>query len=426
MQIVAYIGSADFFDKQHEGQNNGITMIRSPGSTLKPFIYLRALEKGYITPNQQLYDSDLFLQGYRPKNFSKRFTGRISAKEALQYSLNIPAIMINHILGKDSLYTLLKKAQITSIDHPREYYGDAIALGGCDISLLDLIQLYSALANKGVLKEVIYTKQLHETRTIPLFSKEAAYLISEILSDVPRTTLGAYWESVKDLPKVAFKTGTSASSKDLLTIGYTPQYTVGVWFGNFNGDKTKNLTGLQSASEVVLDIFAYLNKKEHLIWFEKPKTILTKKRCVDAIVSKQCQTYIEDQIIQGITPTPPCKLIRPETLAFLIQSGQITSLLDLKDNPCYNTWKKYNPLITSPANHITIHQNKTLPKELNKIKFNCYSFEENQTVYWFIDNEKPVQTVSGKPMYRYLEPGKHSVGCLDRGAKLSVHEVTIK
>jgi penicillin-binding protein 1C len=426
MQIVAYVGSANFFDTQHAGQNNGVTMIRSPGSTLKPFIYLRALEMGYITPNQQLYDSDLFLQGYRPKNFSKRYTGRISAKEALQYSLNIPAIMLNHILGKHALYELLKTAEITSLDHPKNYYGDAIALGGFGISLLDLTRLYSALANKGILKELNYTKLEHKRENIPLFSKEAAYLISEILSDVPRNRLGAYWESTKDLPKVAFKTGTSASSKDLLTIGYTPEYTAGVWFGNFNGEKTKNLTGRKSASEVVLDIFAYLNKRERLSWFEKPKKIITKKRCVDAIETQKCKTYIEDSLIEGITPSPPCRLIRPETVAFLIESREITDLSDLKNNPCYETWRAYNPVITTPDDQITIRQNSALPPQLNKIKLNCYSFEENQTIYWFIDHQKPLVSISGKPIYRYLKPGQHTIGCLDRAAKLQVHTITIK
>jgi penicillin-binding protein 1C len=425
-QIRAYVGSANFFDKLHEGENNGVTMIRSPGSTLKPFIYLRAIERGYITPNQQLYDSDLFLHGYTPKNFSKRFTGRISAKEALQYSLNIPAIMLNHILGKNSLYELLQSAHIHSIDHPKSYYGDALALGGCGISLLDLTRLYSALANQGILKELTSLPKISKTKSIQLFSKEAAYLISQILSDASRTTLNAYWESVRKMPKVAFKTGTSASSKDLLTIGYTPEYTVGVWFGNFSGEKTKNLTGLQSASEVVLDIFAYLNQKEKLTWFEKPKKIITRKHCVDAIQSNNCQTYREDQLIKGITPAPPCRLIRPETLAYLIRSGEISSLDTLKNNPCYPIWKNYDPIITAPADKITITQNQSLPKAFKKIKLNCYSFENNQSIYWFIDQKNPISGKSGEALYRYLEPGRHSIGCLDRAAKLRLHEIEIK
>ena len=425
MQILAYVGSSDFFNTHNQGQNNGITMIRTPGSTLKPFIYARAFDSGFITPNQQLYDTDLFLQGYAPKNFNKHFTGRISAKEALQYSLNIPAVSLNHLLKEKSLYELLKLANIRSIDHPKAYYGDAIALGGCGISLMDLSLLYTALANGGLKKNASYTFETKQTKKIRLFSKESTYLVSDILADATRTTLSNYWESTQNMPKVAFKTGTSASAKDLLTIGYTPKYTVGVWFGNFDGHKTKDLTGLKSASQVVLDIFEHLNQQKRLLWFRKPKKIITQKRCVDAIIQKECQTKIYDQLIKGITPSLPCELIRPEIIAFLIKSRQITSLDELQTNRCYPTWKAYNPIITTPANKATITQNHLLPKELNKLKFNCYSFEQNQTIYWLIDTQKQIKTTSGKPLYLYLPEGKHEIGCLDQSAKLTIHKLDI-
>ena len=425
MQILAYIGSANFFDVKHDGQNNGITMIRSPGSTLKPFIYAKALEKGFITPNQELYDIDLFLQGYTPKNFNKRFTGRISAKEALQYSLNIPAVTLNHLLKQNSLYELLKYANIKSIDHPKSYYGDAIALGGCGISLMDLTLLYTSLANGGILKKPSYILNRPQQQTKKLFLKPSTYLISTILADASRIKLSSYWDSSRDIPKVAFKTGTSARARDLLTVGYTPEYTVGVWFGNFNAHKTKNLTGLQTASEVVLDIFEHLNQKSKLTWFKKPAKIITKKRCVDAIKQKNCKTYIEDMLIKGVTPSPPCELIRAETFAYLIKNKDITSMADLKDDHCYNVWKDYNPLITTPADHAKITQNSLLPDNLNELKFNCYSFEENQTIYWFIDDKKQIRTTSGKPLFIYLPEGNHQISCLDMASKISTHEINI-
>ncbi len=426
MHILAYVGSANFFDAAAQGQNNGITMIRSPGSTLKPFIYARALDKGFITPNQELFDTGLYLQGYTPQNFHKKFTGKISAKEALQNSLNIPAIALNHILKDASLYELLKSAEITSIDHPKAYYGDALALGGFGISLMDLTLLYTALANGGVKKEPIFLMKNKSAKEIRLFSKEAAWLVSDILSDVTRTRLGGYWDATRDIPKISFKTGTSASSKDLLTVGYTPEYTVSVWFGNFSGQKTKNLTGLRAASEVVLDIFEHLNAQHKLSWFQKPNTIRKQKRCVDAIRRQTCRNYTDDFLIQGITPALPCDIIRPETIAQLITSGEITSLEDLRTNRCYTHWKQYNPVITTPANHATITLNPLLPKFLKKIKLNCYTFDKNQTIQWFIDTQKPIYAKSGQPLYRYLTPGLHEIGCLNKEAKLTLHEVVLK
>ncbi len=425
MQILAYIGSCDFFDTRYEGQNNGITMIRSPGSTLKPFIYAKALENGFITPNQELYDIDLFLQGYTPKNFDKSFIGIISAKEALQYSLNIPAISLNHLLKENSLYEVLKFANIRSIDHKKSYYGDAIALGGCGISLMDLTLLYTTLANRGILKKPSYLLETSKQKTKRVFLESSSYLISTILSDASRMLLSNYWESTKNIPKVAFKTGTSARAKDLLCVGYTPEYTVGVWFGNFNSKKTKNLTGLQSASEVVLDIFEHLNQKSKLSWFKKPANIITKMRCVDAIMQKECKRYTKDSLIKGITPSPPCQLIRAETFAYLIKKHLITSINDLKDDKCYKVWKDYNPLITSPANGAKIIQNQLLPKTLNKLKFNCYSFEQNQTIYWFIDDKKKITSTSAKPIFIYLPEGNHQINCLDMASKISTHEINI-
>jgi penicillin-binding protein 1C len=427
MQVLAYVGSHNFDDKDHDGENNGVSMIRSAGSTLKPFIYALAFDEGFITPKQQIYDIDLFFQGYSPKNFNKRSTGLISVEEALQYSLNIPAVSLNHVLRDNSLYELLKKVGIKSINREKFYYGDSIALGGCGISLFDLTLLYSALANSGVKKEACFL--MSDSRNsvgVKILSKESSYLVSEILSDATRMDLSGYWESTADVPKVAFKTGTSASSKDMFTIGYTPEYSVGVWFGNFNGKKTQNLTGLNSASGVVHEIFHYLGRKQQLKWFEKPKNIIKSVRCIDAIKIDKCKTSLEDLRIKGVEVKLPCELIRAETLAFLIKTKVIKSILDLKNNSCFGVWNSYKPMITSPSNHSIITQNRDLPKEFRKIKFNCSSFSKEQDILWFIDDKKPLKSTSNRSIYLYLEEGNHVIGCLDDRARLKIHNITIK
>ncbi len=426
MQVLAYVGSHNFEDKDHDGENNGVNMIRSAGSTLKPFIYALAFEQGFITPKQYLYDVDLFLQGYSPRNFNKRSTGIVSVEEALQYSLNIPAVSLNHVLEDNSLYELLKRAGIKSINREKFYYGDSIALGGCGISLFDLTLLYSALANSGVKKKACLLMNKNSNSGVKILSKESSYLVSEILSDASRMDLSGYWESTRDVPKVAFKTGTSASSKDMFTIGYTPEYSVGVWFGNFDGKKTQNLTGLNSASSVVHEIFHYLGRKQQLKWFEKPKNIIKKDHCSDAIKIGKCKTSLEDLTIKGIEAKLPCALIRAETLAFLIEIKVIQSILDLKDNSCFDLWSSYKPMITAPSNHSIITQNRDLPKEFRKIKFNCSSFTKSQDILWFIDDKKPIKSISNRSIYLYLEEGDHVIGCLDDRARLKIHNITIQ
>jgi len=423
-EVLAYIGSSDFFAPL--GQNDGVLMRRSPGSALKPFIYAKALDEGLITPKKKLFDIHLFLPSYIPQNFTKKFTGEITAKEALEYSLNIPAVMLNHLLKDDSLYDILKKAEIFSIDREKKYYGDAIALGGCGISLWEIASLYAALANGGVKKDFVFLKGQKETKEIKLFSKESSYIISDILSNAPRSEFSAYWESMKDKPKIAFKTGTSASSKDLLTIAYTPEYTVAVWFGNFDGSKTDNLTGLHSASYAAFDIFWYLNKKDKLSWFKKPKNVIKKEICTDAIEIKECRGKREDFVIKGVKRKFPCEILRPETLVYLLKSKRIKRVDDLKNHPCYQRYKNYKPLITSPQNGSSLVQNRDLPAFFKKTKLQCFSFDENQTIFWLIDNHPPKRAKSGEIYFEYLPTGYHQIGCLDAKADLTVHKIELK
>ena len=423
-EVLAYVGSSDFFAPL--GQNDGVMMIRSPGSALKPFIYAKAFEQGLITPQKKLFDIRLFLPSYIPQNFTKKFIGEISAKEALEYSLNIPAVMLNHLLGKNSLFFTLKKAGISSIDKPREYYGDAIALGGCGISLWDIASIYASLANSGVKKEIKFLKDQNLSKEVRLFSKEAAFLVSDILSNAQRSEFSAYWESIKDKPKIAFKTGTSAFSKDLLTIGYTPKYSVAVWFGNFSGEKTDNLTGLHTASYAMFDIFEYLNKKEKLEWFKKPKNVIKKEICADAIEIKECREKRDDWVIKGVEQNFPCEILRPETIVYLLKAKRIDSLEDLKNLSCYQKYKNYKPFIAFPQNGSILTQNRDLPLSFKKIKLQCYSFDNNKTIFWLIDNHPPKKAQSGKIYFKYLPQGSHKIGCLDTKSNLTIHKIILK
>lgn len=426
MEILAYVGSNDFYSSDG-GQNDGIMATISAGSTLKPFIYALAFERGLITPLSNLFDISIHLGGYSPTNYSKRFIGIISASEALQYSLNTVAVELDRLLGRSSLYDLLIKAKIKSIDKPKNYYGSSITLGGSGITLLELAQLYSSLANGGIYQKASYFKNPKKRETKKIFTPQSTYLISNILSNVPRNNLSSSWEFVEGLSRVAFKTGTSAYAKDLLSIGYTPKYTVAIWYGNFNRSKKVNKTlkptGIKIASPTMLKIFKFLDDKS---WFKKPSNIIDKQICQDIIKVGECKNYIIDEVIKGINYQKPCKRFRGEILAKMLKSGLISSINQLKDNICFNKWKNYKPLITSPINRAKYSNNRLLPKELKKIKLECYSFETNSTIYWLIDNQLPIKATSKTPLYRYLEEGKHYIRCLDSGAKMSRVSIDLK
>ena len=419
MDIMAYVGSNDFYDNLHGGQNNGLLALHSPGSTLKPLVYAKALEEGLITPLKKLYDVPLFIEGYKPNNYSKKYLGEITATEALQFSLNIPAVELDRLLKNKSLYSILKQANISSLIHKKFYYGSSLTLGGFGLSLIENAQLFAMLANKGVYQQASFIKK-YSYKKSHILSPESTYLISNILANSPRLSFSSSWEYMKDIKRIAFKTGTSAHAKDMLTIGYTPKYTVAVWYGNFSGKSSKAYhkvypTGLRIASPTMFKIFKELKNEP---WFSKPKGVIQKKICQDAIKIKECKNTIQDEVIESIKPQNNCSFMRGEVLAYLLEQQIISSIKELSRHKCYQEWKNYKPLITNPiGNKIYIH-NKLLPNEMKKTKLNCYSFEQNSTIYWLIDNKTPIIGTSGIPIYDYLSPRKHKISCLDEGAKI--------
>lgn len=427
MTVRAYVGSQSFYDQQHGGQNDGARMIRSPGSALKPFVYARALDTGLITPKQKLFDLPFYIKHYEPKNFNDRFFGIVPADEALQGSLNIPAIALNLLLGDASLYELIQQAGILSVHRPKAYYGAGIAVGNVEISLLDLTRLYTAFANNGSLRPLVYDLSDSSKHTaIPLFSAEAAFLVSEILADGFRKEMSAYWESGADIPKVAFKTGTSSKNRDLLTIGYNKEFTVGVWLGNFNGRPTEELTGIDATSDVVFDIFRYLSQNNQFAWFQQPRGLTQTEICTDPIIlDGGCRTMEMDWIIDGVDRIRPCKLLRAEVLAHLMESGLINTMDDLKFHPCYEQLVANAPKIVSPYDKEILTLDRYRDDVFQKIQLKCFSFQPDPTVYWFIDREKPLLSRSGDDLFVNLNPGNHQIACMDSSAKINRSQILI-
>ena len=432
MNILAYVGSNDFYDNQHGGQNDGIRALVSPGSTLKPLVYAKALEEGIITPLKKLYDVPLFIDGYKPTNYSKEYLGEVTATEALQFSLNIPAVELDRLLKHKSLYSLLKQADISSLKQPKAYYGASLTLGGWGVSLKENAQLFAMLANAGVYQKATFlqkSQKENNTSTLKQILKpQSTYLVSNILADAPRLSFSSSWEYMKNMPRIAFKTGTSAHAKDMLTIGYTPEYTVAVWYGNFSGQASRAYqnsyaSGLKVASPTMFKIFKELGKQS---WFSEPKGIVKRNICQESIKLGNCQNRIEDELIANVKPNTPCEMMRAEVLSYLIEHKSIKSFKELKSHSCYNEWKRYKPLITNPVHNKSYAHNKMLPNTLKKTMLQCYSFEENSTIYWLIDNDPPIKAESSLPFYKYLTPQKHQISCLDEGAKMQTIEIYLE
>lgn len=249
MGVKAMLGSADFHDHKIAGEINGIETKRSPGSTLKPFIYALALDQGLIHPATVLKDVPRSFGSYNPENFDNDFAGPITAKEALILSRNIPAVTLADQLKHPTLYEFLQQAGITHLKS-ESYYGLALVLGGAELSMHELVRLYAALANDGLLRSLRFTNTQSIVSGTRLLSPEASFLVLDMLKDTPPP----FAATTTQPTPIAWKTGTSSGYRDAWAIGVFGPYVLAVWIGNFNNQGNPAFIGKEIAAPLFFEI----------------------------------------------------------------------------------------------------------------------------------------------------------------------------
>ena len=416
MSVVAFIGSHD--ERARDGKNSALNMKRNTGSTLKPFIYSLALDSGLITPNSQLIDTQIYLNEYVPKNFSNDFLGLVSAKDALNFSLNIPVINLDLKLKDNSLYELLEKVNL--VDENKEFYGSSIVLGSAEMSLIDLAHLYTIYANGGVYRPLEFAGKNYknEDKNITLISPQSAYLTAKMMSEASRSYLKNAWQYAQNTPKIAFKTGTSANSRDLYAIGVDEDYTIAVWVGNFNAEKTDKLTGLNDVSKIVFDMFKITAQRQNLEFMSEPEGIEKVPTCLDAFSYETCKKTALDDRIVGVKLQDKCESLRGEELEFLIKNGFLNKD-EVKNSPCAEVFKDKKPVFAYPYNGEEI----VTDENVTQIMLKCYAFLGDE-IYLKVDdlNFSKIENASEKRLDLTL--GEHTLKCLDQNSNQS--EITIK
>ena len=416
MSVVAFIGSHD--ERARDGKNSALNMKRNTGSTLKPFIYSLALDSGLITPNSQLIDTQIYVNEYVPKNFSNDFLGLVSAKDALNFSLNIPVINLDLKLKDNSLYELLEKVNL--VDENKDFYGSSIVLGSAEMSLIDLAHLYTIYANGGVYRPLEFAGKNYknEDKNITLISPQSAYLTAKMMSEASRSYLKNAWQYAQNTPKIAFKTGTSANSRDLYAIGVDEDYTIAVWVGNFNAEKTDKLTGLNDVSKIVFDMFKITAQRQNLEFMSEPEGIEKVPTCLDAFSYETCKKTALDDRIVGVKLQDKCESLRGEELEFLIKNGFLDKD-EVKNSPCAEVFKDKKPVFAYPydGEEIVTDENVT------QIVLKCYAFLGDE-IYLKVDdlNFSKIENASEKRLDLTL--GEHTLKCLDQNSNQS--EITIK
>ena len=252
MEVLALVGSVDFFDATIAGQVNGVRAPRSPGSTLKPLLYALALDDGLIHPMTLLEDAPRRYAAYTPENFDRGFLGPIFARDALIHSRNVPAVGLLAKLGVQRFRNWLHDAGVRGL-RPTEEYGLSLALGGNEIRMEELVRLYAILAGGGIRRNLA-TVLRAAPPSLPtrLLSAEASYLVLDILGDVPRPDTRS--PTAAPRPPIAWKTGTSFGFRDAWSVGVAGRYVLAVWTGNFDGSADPVFVGQDAAAPLFFAI----------------------------------------------------------------------------------------------------------------------------------------------------------------------------
>jgi penicillin-binding protein 1C len=261
--VRAMVGSGGFRETYFHGQVNGAIARRSPGSTLKPFLYAMAIDQGRLVPDSYILDVPTDFAGYVAENYDERYRGRVTVREALITSLNACAVRLLSEVGLPEFHQLLLRGGLSTLDRPVASYGLPLVLGDGEVRLLDLVNLYASLAQGGRHRRVRVLEGDSESPSsegtaTALFSPEAARAVTEILTNVRRPDLPEAWDLTRDVPGVAWKTGTSYGHRDAWAVGFSARMTIGVWVGNFDGKPRKGISGSQHAGPLLFDLFRAL------------------------------------------------------------------------------------------------------------------------------------------------------------------------
>ena len=456
MGVKGLLGSADFFNKNIGGQINGVETKRSPGSTLKPFIYGLALDQGLIHPNTVLKDVPHSFNGYNPENFDYDFMGPVKAKDALVLSRNIPAIDLSSQLSSPTLHQLLENAQVGHLK-AESYYGLSINLGGVELTMHELVGLYAMLVNDGVWKPLHLLKDEVKDSDRRLLSAEASFLVLDMLKNTPRHDLS--YKSYSQLP-ISWKTGTSSGYRDAWTVGSFGPYILAVWIGNFDNKANPAFIGKDIAAPLFFELIdAIKQEKGHLEPVEKrPEQLhlqkvevckasgmLPTRYCVDTewtwfIPGKspiKTDTIFREVAINAKTGLRTCHI--DESTRFEIFEFWPSDLLKIfkragvqRHTPpffeadCALTGNAgINPQITSPQAGVKyiVRANSRLN---DKIPFSAVTDSGIAHLYWFINETFIAKTKPNQSFLWQAKPGKFVVRVVDDHGLSDARDINVQ
>lgn len=448
MGVEAYVGSADFSNPYDGGQVDGVRAVRSPGSTLKPLLYATAFDKGLITPKTILNDVPTNFGGYEPENFDQRFNGPVTVEFALANSLNIPAVKVLKDVSTPALVEQLKKADFRTVGQQAQDLGLSLILGGCGVTLEELTRLFAAFAQEGKVRPLVYgspaqlpvTKQDQGREVI---SAGAAFMITNVLTQVTRPDLPTNFDNTFHLPRIAWKTGTSYGRRDAWSVGYNKRYTVGVWVGNFSGAGVPELSGAETATPLLFSVFNSLDYNSPKGWYRAPDAVALRKVCAQSgdIPSDFCTHPIVDYHLMGVSPYRRCthrkwvftdlagKLsycpycLPPngyERRSFPNLAPELIAYYELKKLPyekqpphnptCERVYREGAPLIVSPNQGSEYYIRRDEPQQL---LLSCQAANNVEEIFWYINDKLYQKSTPTEAVFVSPPPGRVKISCSD-------------
>lgn len=384
-QILAYVGNAG--ETSSAVWMDGVRARRQAGSTLKPFLYGLAIEKGYLTAASLLEDTPVAIATptglYVPQNYDNQFRGTVSARTALASSLNVPAVRTLLVAGLPDFVERLQSVGFRSLTKEPEFYGYSLALGSADVELYELVGAYRTIAQGGIRTGLKLTFDDRSPAKQRVMDARASFIIAQILSDRESRSMTFGLENpLSTRFWTAVKTGTSKDMRDNWCIGFSSRYTVGVWVGNFSGEPMRDVSGISGAAPVWLEIMNFLHAS----------TKSTVPRNPPGVVNARIHF---------------AKAIEPARNEFFIDGTQ--PLDQIKPELNYQEAR-----IAYPQDGTLITIDPDIPSSLQKVGL---KFEANgQRLTWRINND---DTGSGKPLLLWEpRPGNYTVSIVDQNGRI--------
>ncbi|QIQ21512.1 penicillin-binding protein 1C [Zophobihabitans entericus] len=457
--VKALVGSADYFNVAISGQVNGTTAQRSPGSTLKPFIYALGFDQGILHPMTILKDVETDFGFYTPENFDRRFRGPISATEALIYSRNIPAVYVASKLKNPSLYDFLQQGHIDKLAS-EEHYGLSLVLGGGEISPQELGALYTMLANQGQWHPLRFTQTSELSAGEQLLTPQASFMTMDMLRQNIRRQDILSSKQANRLP-VYWKTGTSWGFRDAWSVGIWGPYVLVVWMGNFDNSSNNAFVGADAAAPLFFNIIDSINAYYPNLREPKLAPITNLKRvdiCLASgnLLTQWCQQKGTSWFIPGVSPITIDTIYRPVLIDNITGAvacppyNKETSHIEVyeywpsdlakvfaragipKRPPPDISYCKSSaylgerPRITSPLKNV-VYQFRQDNHKNEQIFFTANADGDAKRLYWFINNSYLGQTeINNSLEWTPTESGVYKVIVTDDLGRTDSRQITVE